>query len=298
MRGWVWAVMAVQVNFVVQLSSPKLIGTRSRYFLAVVVLSVLAHGMVLGLPWPEPEMPPEPPAPPEPESTAVMDVAILPTDRLRPPVDQPVEPPAEPSVQTPEVEARSPEPARSPTTAPPRPSPQVETPPPTPPEPTTEPPPPGPDPVNELPPEPGSSGLTSPPPPPTFQERLQDPGEYQYDSAQHFDLDENPGQAFSLYADWTVAGQTVPSLADPLQLPYELGATCLDEPPLRGTLMVIVDEVGNFRKGPEVVSSTGYAILDEQAENFVRTGEYRLPEGSEPKAYAVNIEVLYPAECL
>ncbi len=90
----------------------------------------------------------------------------------------------------------------------------------------------------------------------------------------------------------------MPSIADPLSLPYELGATCLDEPPLRGTLMVVVDEVGNFRRGPTVVSSTGYAILDEQAEAFVRTGQYRLPEGNEPKAYAVNIEVAYPAACL
>ncbi|RZM77317.1 hypothetical protein [Leptolyngbya iicbica] len=286
----------MQVNLVAQLSSQQLIKTRSRYFLAVVALSVLAHGIVLGLPWPEPEIRPAPPAPPEPEATATMDVAILPSDTLRPPTERPVETSgSEPQDLSRPVVERSPVPPPSPTNAPP---PPIDTPPPTSPEPRTEPRAPGPDPVGELPPEPGSPGLTTPPPPPTLQERLQDPGEYQYDGTQHFDLEENPVQALSIYDAWTVPGQTVPSLADPLQLPYELGAACLDAPPLRGTLMVVVDEVGNFRRLPEVVSSTGYAILDEQAEDWVRTGQYRLPNDNEAKAYAVNVEVVYPRRCL
>jgi len=277
---------------VAQLSSHKLIriNSRSRYFLAVVVLSVLAHGVVLGLPWPATEAPEEPPATAaERDPSAMMDVAILPADRLRPAVEAAIEPtPSEaPPAPGPVVEPPPP----PPTNSPPPPSQPVTTPPPTPTEPPTDPTPPGPDPLNELPPEPGSSGLTSPPP--TFQEPLQDPGEYQYDGTK------NLGDAtITISQSWAVEGQVLPEKVATLELPYELETTCLDEPPLRGTLMVVTDEVGNFVRGPEVISSTGYAILDEQAEEFVSEGQYRLPEDFEAKAYSVDIEVLYPQACL
>ena len=291
-------IMAAQANLVQHLSSQNVVRTksRSRLFLAIIALSVLAHGVVLGLPWPETQLSQEPPAPPpasDPET--VVDVAILPTEVLKPPLEEAVESPAETSAATEsetQVVERSPESSPPPLNAPPPTSQPLESPPP-PPQQESEPTTPIPNPADELPPEPGSPNRT-PSSPPTLQERLQDLGEYQYDSAQHFD-DLNQ-DLLAIYQDWSNEAE-MSRIDEPLQLSYELSETCLDNPPLRGLLMVVVDEVGNFRRGPEVVNSTGYALLDEQAENFVRTGEYRLPEGSEPKAYAVNIEVLYPAEC-
>ncbi len=289
-------IMTVQANLVQHLSSQNVVRTksRSRLFLAIVAVSVLAHGVVLGLPWPETQPSQEPPAPlPESDPEAVVDVAILPPEVLKPPVEEAVEPSEETSVapespaQATERSAESPSPL-------PTPSQPLESPPP-PPQQPSEPTTPVPNPADELPPEPGSRDLTEPvvTPPATLQERLRDLNEYQHDP------NKNLGSgAITAIQSWAVPGQVYPSKADTLELPYSLGEACLPAPPLRGTLMVVTDEVGNFVRGPEVISSTGYDILDEQAEEFVTKGDYRLPEDFEAKAYSVDIEVLYPDDCL
>ncbi|NEQ44907.1 MAG: hypothetical protein F6K00_15610 [Leptolyngbya sp. SIOISBB] len=263
--------------------------SRSGLFIGLIAFSVLAHGVLLGLPWPEVEFNPEVADPVlEDTSESAIEVAILPAGTVqRSDEGEPTS--TEPASESAEsVVARSPQPA-SPQSAPP-PPPDPDQIPPTP-LPTPEPPT---DPTDELPPESGSSGLSDPDPvtPPTLEERLQDVAAYQHDGTKNLG-----SGVITEVANWAVAGQTYPAKADTLELPYELGDTCLDNAPLRGTLMVVVDEVGNFMRGPEVISSTGYDVLDDYAEDFVRTGKYRLPDDGGPKAYSVDIEVLYPDTC-
>ena len=286
----------MQASLVAQLGEQNQIKprklSRSGLFLGLTVCSLLLHGVLLGLPWPEVEFSEEATSPSPPDPELAMDVAILPSGTLQQPGSEesaPTEQPPDPPAATPE---RSPQ-TTSPQAAPSSPPAELDQRPPTP-LPITEPPPPPSSPVDELPPESGSSDPleSDPVTPPTLQERLQDVGAYQHDGTKNLGVG-----VITEGATWAVAGQTYPSKADTLELPYELGDTCLDNAPLRGTLMVVVDEVGNFMRGPEVISSTGYDVLDDYAEDFVRTGKYRLPEEGGPKAYSVDIEVLYPDTC-
>ena len=122
-----------------------------------------------------------------------------------------------------------------------------------------------PDPVpnDQFPEEPDSTGLTGSDPDPvtTLAERLGDVGAYQYNGQKGLDLLES----LSAQEGWATPGQTLPSKADPLELLYQLGAECLNTAPVSGLLMAVVNPDQTFARGPEVVGSTGYAILDEQA---------------------------------
>jgi hypothetical protein len=152
-----------------------------------------------------------------------------------------------------------------------------------------------PDPLVELPPEPGTSDLSEPepPPPPTLAEQLQDPSAYQYDGRKSLDQLTATTESMS----WAVEGQALPSKVDPMELPYQLATHCLDTPPTMGLLMVVVDAEGNFLRGPEVISSTGYRVLDEQAVEQVKNGDYALPDRTAPRAYSVEVKVQYPESC-
>jgi hypothetical protein len=275
----------------------------------LTVVSVAVHGLVLGLPMPgadeaEVSFLPESGS----ETSTVMDVAILPKRDLAPTV---VEPPAEPKSKLDEtVRPAAPASTSVPEIAnPPRlpaePLPSVaDSPPAVPPvdesgaesgaEPTS----PSelpPDPLAELPPEPGTRDLSEPepPPPPTLAEQLQDPSAYQYDGRKSLDQLTATTESMS----WAVEGQALPSKVDPMELPYQLAAHCLDTPPAMGLLMVVVDAEGNFLRGPEVISSTGYRVLDEQAVEQVKNGDYALPDRTAPKAYSVEVKVQYPESC-
>lgn len=283
--------MAIQASLVEQLGEQNPIQPRQRsrsgLFVGLIACSVLAHGVFLGLPWPEVEFNPEVADPVlEDASESAIDVAILPpgTVQRSDEVESVETTPSAEVVAEPAV-TRSPQPTSPQAVPPPVPD-QIA--------PTTQPPEQSPGSVDELPPEPGTPGLSDPDPvpPATLQERLQDVTAYQHDGTKNLGDD-----TFIEAQNWAVTGQIYPSKADPMELPYELGDTCLDHAPLRGTLMVVVDEVGNFRRGPEVISSTGYDVLDDYAEDFVRTGQYRLPDEGEPKAYSVDVQVLYPSTC-
>lgn len=260
--------------------------------------------MVLGLPVPEAKQDDVLTAPePSAETGTVMEVALLPDRDLAPAaVESPAEPePLPDKVMLPEAQEpiAAPERSISPRSTDPIPS-VAESPPGLPPmdEPVAEPTPPSelpPDPLTELPPEPGSSDLSEPEPPPlpTLAEQLQDPTAYQYDGRKSL----NQVAAATESMNWAVAGQTLPSKVDPMELPYQLANHCLDNAPVLGLLMVVVDAEGNFLRGPEVISSTGYRVLDEQAVEQVKQGDYVLPDRDAPKAYSVEVKVQYPESC-
>ncbi|MEM7647894.1 MAG: hypothetical protein AAF283_01860 [Cyanobacteria bacterium P01_A01_bin.70] len=268
----------------------------------VIAASIGLHGLLLG--WPLPSETPEEPqvlSPPSEESAAV-DVTILPAGAIAANgqddetaiADEDVEDTLEDS---PESVGRSSAPApveRSPEipeTPPEDTVPPTET---TPAEPTPSTADTDPVPNEQFPDEPGSAGLTggAPDPVPTLAERLGDVGAYQYNGQKGLDL----LQSVALQDGWEMPGQGAPSKADPLELPYQL-AQCLNTPPVVGLLLVVVDVDNTFSRGPEVVGSTGYAVLDEQAISMVETGVYSFPDRAEPWAYNVQIEVLYPDHC-
>lgn len=274
----------------------------------LTALSIALHGVVLGLPITQSDQAELPASPmPPSEEGAVMDVAILPSESLSPPAVK--EPPAD---QTPPESPREPvQPsatsvARSQPAVPPNPvtspSPIADVPNT---DPTTEPevePNPEPlpresseDPVAELPDEPGSSEITEPalPAPPTLAEQLRNPAAYQYDGNKSLGFLE----VTQTLQNWVPDGQPLPSKVDPLELPYQLAEACLDNAPTLGLLVVVMAPDDTFLKGPEVISSTGYAILDEQAKAMVEAGEYTFPERDQPKAYSVEVEVIYPDAC-
>ncbi|MGD1939744.1 MAG: hypothetical protein ACFB0G_00380 [Leptolyngbyaceae cyanobacterium] len=264
--------------------------------------SIGLHGLLLG--WPLPSETPEEPQvlPPPPEESVEVDVTILPAGAIAANgqddetaiADEDVEDPLEVS---PESVGRSSTPApveRSPEISEVVPENTVPTP-----EIPTEPTQPAADtdplPNDQLPDEPGSTGLTggAPDPATTLATRLGDVGAYQYNGQKGLDL----LQSLSAQDGWATPGQTLPSKAEPLELPYQLGAQCLNTAPVSGLLMAVVNPDQTFARGPEVVGSTGYAILDEQAVAMVETGEYIFPDEDEPWAYNVEIKVLYPGSC-
>lgn len=280
--------------------------SRSGVFVALTAFSLLAHGVVLGLPWPEAEVSQAESTPSAEPGAEAMDVAILPSSALKPPrADTPERAADKPRDRRPQSAQAAP--PRTVERAPQPPPPPVDEPPTPPPDmPKTEPAaadpqlPPLPDeaddadPITDLPDEPGSGTLGSPDPAPprSLAERLQDVTAYTHDGSKNLG-----NGAITVAQGWAAEGQTYPDKAEPMELPYELGTACLDNPPLRGTLMVVLDASGAFIRGPEVISSTGYDILDEQAVERVRSLTYTLPDRDETKAYSVDIVVLYPDSC-
>jgi hypothetical protein len=142
---------------------------------------------------------------------------------------------------------------------------------------------------------PGSSDLTeSELPIPPLAEQLQDPTAYDYDGRKSLGL----LAASQALQNWKGEGQSLPAKLAPMELPYQLGDHCLDTAPTLGLLVVLVAPDGTFLKGPEVISSTGYTVLDDQAKALVEAGDYSLPQDDNVKAYSVEINVLYPETCL
>ena len=269
----------------------------------LMAASIGLHGLLLG--WPLPSETPEEPQvlPPPPEESVEVDVTILPAGAIAANgqddetaiADEDVEDTLEDS---PESVGRSSAPApverapEIPETPPEDTVPPTET---IPAEPTPSTADTDPMPNEQFPDEPGSAGLTGgdPDPVPTLAERLGDVGAYQYNGQKGLDFI----QAQAAQDGWATPGQTLPSKADSLEVPYQLGAECLDTAPVPGLLMAVVNPDQTFARGPEVVGSTGYAVLDEQAIAMINTGEYTFPSEDEPWAYNVEIKVLYPDHC-
>ncbi|NER85242.1 MAG: hypothetical protein F6K42_38220 [Leptolyngbya sp. SIO1D8] len=80
-------------------------------------------------------------------------------------------------------------------------------------------------------------------------------------------------------------------------MPYLLGDECLDSAPVSGVLVLVMEPDNTIQQGPEILSSTGYEILDEKAKEMVETGEYQLPNRDQAKGYSLEVRVLYPESC-
>jgi hypothetical protein len=145
--------------------------------------------------------------------------------------------------------------------------------------------------VNELPDEPGTVSTT--PTPLSLDQQLQDPVAYQYDGSGILPV----GEQSTKLLTWTTPGQLLPSKADPLIVPYSLGDRCLDPSPVDGVLVVIVDKDQTLLRGPEVLSSTGYLLLDEKAKEMVISQGYTFPAEEKAVAYSLTIQVSYLETC-
>lgn len=262
----------------------------------LALLSIGLHGVLLA--WPMPESSPEAPESlPESltEATAPAAVGVLRLPAAPEPAETVAAAPAPQSPQSPPPQSpppQSPPVVRSvpPVSPPPAPLPTpvepVEA---TPPEPPTE--------VAKLEPVPPE------PPPATLDDRLRDPGQYQFNQ-----------QAKSLVADefafhtavvpgWLEAeGQglgdsEVPVLGTklaPIQVTYPISA-CLTPAPAEGLVGVIVNGAGQLVKDPVLLDSTGYTVLDEKALELALQRSFEPHSGSlpNPQAHWLPVQVQY-----
>lgn len=278
---------------------------------AIVLLAIASaaiHGLVLSLPMPSRQPLDEPKLPTLPSSEEIdVDVTILPRGTLdsltlSEEVTETVEDDLEQRQGDPEVERdrafQDPPPEPEPDPIPP----DIEIPPEEiPPEDDDVPPEPPLDlSANETPAEPPvdpeKSPASNPQPsiPQTLDEQLQELSAYQYESGGIL----SDGETSTELLLWVAPGQIFPSKVAPMEVPYFLPSNvCLESPPVPGTLVAIVNPDGTFERGPEMLSSTGYVLLDDKAIAMVETGEYAFPESTETQAYSVPVDISYPAEC-
>jgi len=137
-----------------------------------------------------------------------------------------------------------------------------------------------------------------PPVPPALDDRLQDRAEYRFDGTGVLGgLGEKAGKM----GEWQAAinatapdGITPQMVDDPIAVPYLLD-TCLDTPPEVGFLALVMDPAGAIAAGPDMLGSTGYAVLDEKAKALAT--EYPFPNREAITAYYLEVEVLYDEAC-
>ncbi len=283
-----------------QLSDPPLQqqtrgSTRPWGLCALVLASIALHVGVLMLPWPEEQaIEPEAPEPTELDEPPLMDVAVLPDGWLEDTTVAATEEAAN-SAQPVQTAARDRQqtPASNPS-----PQPEAEAVPTTQPEPPTEPPPestdePDPGAIGELPPEDGRPppGGPTPPPPKTLDEKLRDRVEYIFSV---IGIRGEGDVSSELWSSWKAEGQVFPEKVDPLEVPYLLDG-CLDQAPRSGSLALILDADGTPLKGPKMLSSTGYPLLDEKALELVKT--HTFPDRTQAKGYSLEVQVQYPDDC-
>lgn len=269
--------------------------------LILIVLATAAlHGLVLGVPWPfEPTEDRSEPEIVESEEGSVMDVAILPRgiapssseiDR----VEEGIE--AEPSEDEPQLSQPEPEPE-------PELALELELQPES--EPELEPAPkPTPTSSDDLPVDPGTTQNTptpTPQPPKTLDERLSNPNSYVHNGK----ADSGPIAISSDGIAWLdnlnkelrqqAAPEAVPDLNEKVWVSYPL-ATCQPISPFAGGgIAIAANPDGTIIKGPDVLNSTGYDILDEKAEELVRDYLANRDRVTETKAYLIQVEVIdYP----
>ncbi|HEY9877192.1 MAG TPA: hypothetical protein V6D29_01990 [Leptolyngbyaceae cyanobacterium] len=152
-----------------------------------------------------------------------------------------------------------------------------------------------PEPPADPPSEPPSEPLPAEPPPLTLAQRLQDPTAYAYNNrtkSAEVGIQDFLGWYNSLSKD--VYGDPMPgsNSIEPLRIQYPLN-TCLVAPPELGRLGVVVDAVGAVISQPEILASTGYDVLDEQA--LAAVTHYTFPTTGKVTAYGLPIEVEYDA---
>jgi hypothetical protein len=255
----------------------------------LVVASALAHGLLLALPLPESETTEEP----EPEEIEIlqeqaMNVARLPQSpdaaAADPTPSQPSEPSAPvrqsapvdppPRSQTPDRQTLS---DRAPET-PPRRNPL--------------------DGVEQLPPEDGQNSSTPPGEDPelTFSQRLRTPGEYVRDGSGRVFSGDLQTLAFSdPYLTWYEGLTDSPALAPQtvtFSIDYQLDPCDhpLTIPPQRGYLGVVL-AADNTVVAVEVIGSTGYTLLDDQAIEALPEHLAELPARATQTAYIAEFTV-------
>lgn len=266
---------------------------------------MILHGVLLGLPWPFVKLAESPaPVPVTEDDSVVMDVEIVPKGALTPTEATDTNTPddedgtvndAEEAVERPSSGSTAP---ASPDEQP-APAADVE-----PPDDTSEDTPDSTG-IDDLPVATGDSG--PPPPPPTLDERLQNPGSYNFNG-------DVSGRAFLDQANWlTKIDQGSVDLDDeqpydlnnpehPVKVPYNLGSQCLDPAPhLQASLGLAIDAAGTLVPASlEIISTTGYDVLDEKALEIARTMVTApgLHDPGKVRAYQLVISVEgYPEDC-
>jgi hypothetical protein len=133
-------------------------------------------------------------------------------------------------------------------------------------------------------------------PPPTLAERLLDPAAYRANN-----LARAAEEGTSDFLNWYVALSSqgdgpAPGMGtrnlEPLRIPYPL-QTCLTPAPVEGRLGVIVNADGTAHREPEILSSTGYDVLDDQAKAVI--SNYPFPAEGALMAYGLPVVVEYDA---
>ncbi|HSM84156.1 MAG TPA: hypothetical protein VLS96_20870, partial [Nodosilinea sp.] len=227
----------------------------------LAVVSVVLHGVLLGLPVPEAD--PSAELEPQAELSQLSDpAAVVDVVRLPAPQAVPEAAPAAPTVTPPLAAARPAAPAAPRPTAgaiapaPAAPAPSAAAP--------AEPPPPAEPPIEPLPAE---------PPPPTLDERLRDPAAYQFNQQAKSVVNNEITLVTDVISTWLLAelegvsDDQAPIMGRklaPLAVPYPL-TSCLSPAPAEGLLGVIVTPTGELAKAPVLLDSTGYTVLDEKA---------------------------------
>lgn len=265
----------------------------------LLLLSLAFHGVVLSLPMPgeettQEEAPTEIGNTSEPQAVKVVKLPSAPPPKQN---AQPTRSPAKAplALQTsvaaqPLTQSQPPAPApKPPQAAPSAPDPTPELPPESPSEPP-------PDSPSEPPQETPADILPAQPPPLTLAERLQDPAAYAYNNrtksaevgTQDF-IDWYSGLSSEVYGTSPMPGS---KSIEPLRIQYPLNA-CLATPPELGRLGVVVDAAGAVVPQPEVLASTGYDVLDEQA--LAAVTHYTFPPTGMVTAYGLPVQVEYDA---
>ncbi|ASC72244.1 hypothetical protein XM38_031990 [Halomicronema hongdechloris C2206] len=71
---------------------------------------------------------------------------------------------------------------------------------------------------------------------------------------------------------------------------------CLDTPPATAYVGVVLDSQGNLQSDLAILSSSGYAILDEAARATIQQHDFSPP--AELTAYSIEVEIEnYPDDC-
>lgn len=258
----------------------------------LLLVSLALHGVVLSLPMPgqettQEEAPEKIGNTSEPQAIKVARLPSAPPPQSIQPVEPSVKarvlpqtPVAAQPVTQPQPQAPAPKPKVAPTPTPPEDLPKD---------------PPG-DPPPEPPVEPSADPLPAQPPPLTLAERLQDPAAYAYNNrtrsaeagTQDF-IDWYSRLSSDVYGAPPMPGS---KSIEPLRIQYPLN-TCLATPPELGRLGVVVDAAGAVVPHPEILASTGYDVLDEQA--LAAVTHYTFPTTGMVTAYGLPIQVEYDA---
>lgn len=285
----------------------------------MLYLSLGLHGLLLLIPINVPE-PPEPDTASVPNSLDRVSIANLapsaPEDETSAPEPSPEPAPAPETPTSPPPQAAAPAPAPSssrPTPAPETsaPAPEAaEAPPPVTPTPEPAEPPPS-EPSEPEPTAPSSDAgaadpvvpIEGPPPPPeplSSNSSANGNDAYEYNPNEVAQAGDEDFGAFNLWHPWweTVSNSgnfeaNVPG-AKTLSLPHTANV-CLAEPPKVATLGVVVDETGEVVGDPDLLSGTGYAVLNDQAIELAKEYEFSPPDNT-MEAYVFRVAVDYDAE--